>query len=161
MASGAGFSALMGMGIGMILIIIAVWLVVGTLILMFATKMVEKWTPTFVKALVVTIVCGIVAVIVHWVLRMVLGFGMLGGLITLVANFLITAAIIQQLLTRGGGPVAGDGAMAVGAGVKMAYGRACLITLVEYVIAIILGIIFGVIFGVMFGGAMLSALHQG
>jgi len=150
----------MGMGIGMILIGIVVWLVVGTLILMFATKIVEKWTPSFVKALVVTVVCGIAAFIVNWILRLVLGFGVFASLITLAVNFVVIAAVIQQLLTRGGGTVAGDGALAVGAGAKMAYSRACLITLIEYVIGIILAVIFGIIFGVMFGGAMMAAMHH-
>jgi len=154
MASGAGFGALMGMGIGMILLFFVVGVIVGTLILMLATKLVEKWMPSFVKALVVTIVCFIAAIVVGWVLSLVLGIGMFGGLIRLVVGFLVTAAIIQQLLTRGGGAVTDGGAMAVGTGAKMSFGRACLITLIQYVIFFILAIIAGVIFG----GAMFAAM---
>ncbi|MGH8213588.1 MAG: hypothetical protein ACREPP_10220 [Rhodanobacteraceae bacterium] len=154
MASGAGFGALMGMGIGMLLLFFVVGVVVGTLILMMATKLVEKWMPSFVKALVVTIVCFIAAIVVSWILHLVLGFGMFGGLIRLVVGFLVTAAIIQQLLTRPGTAVTDGGAMAVASGAKMSFGRACLITLIEYVVYIILGIIF--VFTV--GGAMFAAM---
>jgi hypothetical protein len=145
----------MGMGIGMILLFLVVGIIVGTLILMLATKMVEKWMPSFVKALVVTIVCFIAAIVVGWVLGLVLGIGIFGGLIRVVVGFLVTAAIIQQLLTRsGGGAVTDGGAMAVGTGAKMSFGRACLITLIQYVIFFILAIIAGVIFG----GAMFAAM---
>ena len=155
MASGAGIGALMGMGIGMILVFFVVAIIVGTLILMLATKLVEKWTPSFVKALLVTIVCIVAAAVVGWILSFVLGIGMLGGLVRLVVGFLVTAAIIQQLLTRpGGGAVTDGGAMAMTAGAKMSFGRACLITLIQYVIFFILAIIAGVIFG----GAMFAAM---
>lgn len=147
MASGAGFGALLGMGLGMLLLSVVIGIVVGTLILMLATKLVEKFTPSFVKALVVVIVCFVVVFIVHWILHMMLGFGMLRGLIVLAASFVVTAAIIQQLMT-------------LPAGGKMAYGRACLITLVEYVIYIVLGIIFWVVVFTVFGGAMFAAMHH-
>ena len=55
MANGAGIGALMGMSFGVMLVAIVVGIIVGTLILMLATRIVEKFTPSFGRALVTQI----------------------------------------------------------------------------------------------------------
>lgn len=160
MANGAGLGALMGMGLGVMLLAIVVAIIVGTLILMFSTRLVEKFTPSFGKALVTEVAWLIVVFTVSLVLGMVLGGSMFSRLIVMVVNFFVGAWIIQQLITPPGGAVADGGAMAMSAGAKMTYGRACLVTLVDYVISLVIGIIFGVIFWIAFGSAMLAAFHH-
>jgi hypothetical protein len=146
----------MGMGLTFMLVAIVVGLIVATLILMLVTRMVEKFTPSFGKALVTQIVGGIAGFIVSVVIGLVLRGSMAGGLVAAVVNFFVCAWIIQQLITRPGGAVADGGAMAMTAGGKMSYGRACLIALIEYVIYIVIGVIMMLVFG----GAMLAALHH-
>ena len=146
----------MGMGIGVVLIGLVVGLVVGALILMLATKLVEKFSPSFGKALLTQIACIIVGFIISVVVGLVLRGSFFGSFIVMVINFFVAAWIIQQLITRPGGLVAGGGAAAVSAGARMSYGRACLIALIEYVIYFIIAVICGIVFG----GAMLAALHH-
>jgi hypothetical protein len=146
----------MGMGLTFMLVAIVVGLIVATLILMLVTRMVEKFTPSFGKALVTQIVGGIAGFIVSVVIGLVLRGSMAGGLVAAVVNFFVCAWIIQQLITRPGGAVADGGAMAMTAGGKMSYGRACLIALSEYVIYNVIGIISLL----ALGGTMLAALHH-
>ncbi|HET9835700.1 MAG TPA: hypothetical protein VFP88_05080 [Rhodanobacteraceae bacterium] len=137
------------------LIAIVVALVIAALILMLATRVVEKFTPSVGKALVTQIVIGIAGVIVSIVLRLVL-HGLSGTFVAAIVNFFVGAWIIQQLITGPGGAVADGGAMAMTAGGKMSYGHACLIALIEYIIYIVIGVIVGIVFG----GAMMAALHH-
>lgn len=156
MANGAGLGAMMGMGLGIVLLAIVVGIIVATLILMLATRLVEKFTPSFGKALVTQIVCGIVGFIISLVLGLVLHGSLLGNLAVAIVNFFVAAWIIQQLITPSGGMVADGGAMAMTAGTKMSYARACLIALIEYIIYIVVGVIVALVFG----GAVLAALHH-
>jgi len=139
MANGAGLGALMSMGLGIMLLAIVVGIIVGTLVLMLSTRLVEKFTPSFGKALVAEIAWLIGVFIVSLILGMVLGSSMFSQLVVLVINFFVGAWIIQQLITPPGGAVAGDGAMAMTAGAKMSYARACVVALVDYVICLVIG----------------------
>jgi hypothetical protein len=150
----------MGMGLGIMLLAIVVGIIVGTLILMLSTRLVEKFAPSFGKALVTQIVWLIAVFIVSLILGMVLGDSMFSQLIVLVVNFFVGAWIIQQLITPPGGAVADGGAMAMAAGAKLSYARACKVALVDYVICLVIGIICGVIFWIAFGSAMLAAFHH-
>lgn len=156
MADGAGFGALMGVGMGVMLVAIVVGIIFATLILMLATRIVAKFTPSFGKALVTQIVVGIVGFIVAIVFGLVLGMSTPARLAAWVVNFFVCAWIIQQLIAPPGGAVAEGGTMAVTAGGKMGYGRACLIALIEYIIYIAIAAILLLVSG----GAMLAALHH-
>jgi hypothetical protein len=156
MANGAGLGAMMGMGLGIMLLAIVVGIIIATLILMLATRLVEKFTPSFGKALVTQIACGVVAFIVSIVLGLILRGSMLGSLAVAVVNFFVAAWVIQQLITPPGGMVADGGAMAMTAGAKMSYARACLVTLIEYIVYIVIGVIMALVFG----GAVLAMLHH-
>lgn len=152
----SGFGALMGLGMGMMFGAIVIGVLVGALVLMLATKLVEKFTPSYGQALLVTLACLGAVFVVNMVLGLVgFGGGMGGfgggffaprGLLVLVADFLVGAWVIQQLLK-------------LPSGERMAYGRACLITLVQYAIGIGIGIVFGLVFGVLLGG-MFAAMHH-
>lgn len=152
----SGFGALMGLGMGMMLGAVVISLLVGALVLMLATRLVEKFTPSYGQALLVTLACLGAVFVVHLVLGLVGIGGGVGGfagglfgprrLLVLVADFLVGAWVIQQLLK-------------LPSGERMAYGRACLITLVQYAIGIGIGIIVGLVFGVLLGG-MFAAMHH-
>lgn len=140
------FGAMLGMGFGFILIALLVGFLAGTLILMLAVKLVEKSAPGFGKAIVTML--GIFGAL--FVVNVALGllFSALGMItvgafgaarvLILVADFLVSAWVIQKLI-----------------GVSMSYGRACLVTLIEYAIGLAIGLAFGLVGALIFGGAMM------
>ncbi len=144
------FGAMMGLGFGIILACLVVGIVVGALILMLAVKLVEKSTPGFGKAIVTTLAIFGAMIVVHFVLGLLFGalglmtFGVFGvaQALILVANFLVSAWVIQKLI-----------------GIGMSYGRACLVTLIEYAISIAIGLMLALVGGLIFGGAMMSMMH--
>ena len=144
------FGALMGLGFGFILVALLVAILGGALILMLAVKLVEKSTPSFGKAIVTVLAIFGALIVVNIVLGLLFGalglmtFGAFGiaRLLILVADFLVTAWVIQKLI-----------------GVSMGYGRACLVTLVEYAIGLVIGVVFMLVGGLIFGGAMMHLMH--
>ena len=142
--------AMMGFGIGAMLLGLVVGVVVGALILMLAVKLVVKFTPSFGMALVTTLALFGAMIVVHFVLGLLFGalglitFGAFGvaQVLILVANFLVSAWVIQKLI-----------------GIGMSYGRACLVTLVEYAIGLAIGLVLGLIGGLIFGGVMMRMVH--
>ena len=142
--------AMLGMGFGIMLVGLLVAVIVGALILMLAVKLVEKFTPNFGKAIVTTLALFGAMIVVHFVLGLLFGalglmtFGVFGvaQVLILVANFLVSAWVIQKLI-----------------GGSMSYGRACLVTLVEYAISIAIGLVLALIGGLIFGGAMMHMMH--
>ena len=144
------FGAMMGLGFGIILVCLVVGIVVGALILMLAVKLVEKFTPSFGKAIVTTLAIFSAMIVVHFVLGLLFGalglmtFGVFGvaQVLILVANFLVSAWVIQKLI-----------------GIGMSYGRACLVALIEYAISIAIGLVLALIAGLIFGGAMMHMMH--
>ena len=146
----SALGAMMGMGFGVILIGLVIGVVGGALILMLAVKLVEKFTPSFGKAIVTVLAVFGALIVVNLVLGLLFGalslmtFGAFGAarLLILVADFLASAWVIQKLI-----------------GVSMSYGRACLVTLVEYAIGLAIGLVFMLLASLIFGGAMMSAMH--
>ncbi|MDE1959366.1 MAG: hypothetical protein KGI40_09835 [Xanthomonadaceae bacterium] len=144
------FGAMMGLGFGFILVALLVAILGGALILMLAVKLVEKSTPSFGKAIVTVLAIFGALIVVNIVLGLLFGalglmtFGAFGiaRLLILVADFLVTAWVIQKLI-----------------GVSMGYGRACLVTLVEYAIGLVIGVVFMLVGGLIFGGAMMHLMH--
>ena len=144
------FGAMLGMGFGFILVGLLVGVIGGALILMLAVKLVEKSTPGFGKAIVTTLGVLGALIVVNMVLGLLLGamglmtFGVFGvaRVLMLVADFLVSAWVIQKLI-----------------GVGMSYGRACLVTLIEYAISIAIGLVLALIGGLIFGGAIMHMMH--
>lgn len=141
--------AMMGLGFGIILVGLVVGVVVGALILMLAVKLIEKKAPSFGKAIVTVLAIFGALIVVNIVLGLL--FGVLGlmtfgafsvsRLLILVADFLVTAWVIQKLIGIG------------------SYGRACLVTLVEYAIGLAIGLVLALIGSLIFGGAIMSMMH--
>ena len=127
------------------LVLIVVCVVVGALIIQVATRMVAGFAPRF-GICVLTAIIGFVAVIAaKWLLAMVLGEGLGSGLLTLIVGFLVNSAVINALVK-------------MPSGAQMGFGKAALVSVVEYVIEIILGLIVAFVFGAMVITA-LSAAH--
>ena len=108
------------------LVVLVVCIVIGALIVQLATKMAAGFKPTLGNA-VVTVIVGIIAgAIVSYILQMVLGST--GSLIGLVVAFLVNAFIINLMIKAPGGG-------------QMGFGKACLVSLVQYIIYIVIFIV--------------------
>ncbi len=127
------------------LLVIVIAIVVGAFIIQMATRMVAGFKPAFGTCVVTAIVATIAAVILHVILGMVLGAGMGGRGLALIAGFLVNAFVINMMVKN--------------AGAEMGFGKAALVSVVEYVIYIVLAIICAILFGAaLIGGA--SALSH-
>lgn len=143
------FGALMGMGFGVALVsgliglLIAVLL--GALILMFACKLVVKSDPGYGKAVITMLAVIGAAIVVHIVLGMVLFWlGMLAGLVIFIADFLVTAWLIQRLMKS---PMSGE----------ISYGQACLVVVVDWLIWLAIAIVMWVI-GMVIGFSFMHGM---
>lgn len=126
------------------LIVIVIAILVGAFIIQLATRMVAGFTPTFGNCVVTAIVATIAAVILHMLLGMMLS-GMSGRGLAVVAGFLVNAFVIN--------------AMVKNAGAQMGFGKAALVSVVEYVIYIVLGILCAILFGAALIGGMSALSH--
>jgi hypothetical protein len=116
---------------------------VGALIVQLATKMAAGFKPTLGNAVATVLVGIILGGIINYVLQMILGST--GSLIGLVVAFLVNAFIINMMVKAP-------------AGSQMGFGKACLVSLVQYIIYIVLALaslFFGA--GVLF--SLMSATH--
>lgn len=105
--------------------------------------MVAGFGPGFGTCILAAVVSTIAVAFLHWVLHAVLG--PFGGFLSLVAGFLVNALVINALVKMPGGA-------------EMGFGKAVLVSVVEYVIYIILCIALAIVFGAAILGG-LSALH--
>ena len=127
------------------LLVIVIAIVVGAFIIQKATRLVAGFKPAFGTCVVTAIVATIAAVILHVILGMVLGAGMGGRGLALIAGFLVNAFVINMMVKN--------------AGAEMGFGKAALVSIMEYVIYIVLAIICAILFGAaLIGGA--SALSH-
>lgn len=126
-----------GMSWGVMVVGTIISILVGAGILMLATRMVEKFTPSFGNALAAAIAGVVASSIIKWLVRLVLPAEILTSLLAAVAGFLVTAWVIMKLIRRPSGKA-------------MPYGRACQIALVEWVILLVLLALIGMIW---LGGA--------
>ncbi len=127
------------------LLVIVIAIVVGAFIIQMATRMVAGFTPTFGNCVVTAIVATIAAVILHIILGMLLGGGMGGRGLALIAGFLVNAFVINMMVKN--------------AGAQMGFGKAALVSVVEYVIYIVLGIICAILFGAALIGGVSALSH--
>jgi len=125
------------------LVIIVVCIVIGALIVQLATKMAAGFKPALGSAVAAVIVGMIAGAIVSYVLQMVMGST--GSLIGIVVAFLANAFIINLMIKP---PTGG----------QMGFGKACLVSLVQYIIYIVLSVVlFFVLGGAIMG--MMSGVH--
>jgi hypothetical protein len=134
------FAALAGMGMFAMLVMIVVGILVGALILSVAFRLVVGIMPSYLRALGAVVLTFVAVLVVSMILGMVLrGAG--GGLLSMIVNFLVGAAVVNYLL------LAADGS-------KIGYGKACVVELIYMVIGIVLALIIGFIFAMVFGAAL-------
>jgi len=124
-------------------IFIAICIIVGALIIQLSTNMAAGFKPSLGNA-IATVIVGIIAgIIASIVLRMLLGDT--GSLIGLVVSFLVNAFIINLMVKPS--PTT-----------QMGFGKACLVSLIQYVIYIVLTVItFFVVGSAIF--SMLGGAH--
>jgi hypothetical protein len=128
------------------LLFIVIAVVVGAFIIQVATRMVAGFSPRFGTCVLTAIAGTIAAVVLSWVLQAVLGSGATSSLLGLVAAFLVNSFVINTLVKKP------DGA-------QMGFGKAALVSLVEYVIQIILGVILVLVFGAALIGGISAMSH--
>lgn len=136
----SSFAALAGMGLFAVLMMIVVGTLLAALILSVAFRLVVGYMPSYLRALGAVVLTFIAVLIVSVVVGLVM-HGTGGGLLSIVVNFLVGAAVVNYLL------LSLDGS-------QIGYGKACVVQLVYSVIGIVLALIIGVIFAMLFGAAM-------
>lgn len=136
----SSFAALAGMGLFAMLVMIVVGVLIAALILSVAFRLVVGYMPSYLRALGAVVLTSVAVLVVSMVVGLVM-HGTGGGLLSMVVNFLVGAAVVNYLL------LSLDGS-------QIGYGKACLVQLVYTVIGIVLAVIIGVIFAMLFGAAM-------
>lgn len=128
------------------LLVVVVAIVVGAFVIQLATRMVAGFTPTFGNCAVTAIVATIATVILHVLLGSVLGAAMGGRMLSLLTGFLLNAFVIERMVKDP-------------AGESMGFGKAALVSVVEYVIYIVLVILVALLFGAAIIGGFSALSH--
>jgi hypothetical protein len=139
----SSLAALAGMGLFGILVMIVVGILVAALVLSVSFRLVVGYMPSYVRAIGALVLTWIAVAIAMVVVGMVT-HGAAGGLLSLIVNFLVGAAVVNYLL------LAQDGS-------QIGYGKACMVQLVYSVIGIVLGAIILGIMAVFFGSMLAHA----
>jgi uncharacterized protein YacL len=105
-----------------------------------AFRLVVGYMPSYLRALGAVVLTWIALAVVMAILGMITS-GSMGGLLSLVVQFLVGAAVINYLLLTQNGS-------------KVGYGKACMVQLVYSVIGIVLGVIIFAIMAMFFGGML-------
>lgn len=134
------FAALAGMGMLAMLIMIVGGILLAGLLLCVAFRMVVGYMPSYLRSVGAIVLTFVAVVAVSIVLRMILP-GSASGLLTMVVQFLVGAAVVNYLLLAQNGS-------------RIGYGKACLVQLVYLVMQILLGLIIGVVIAMVFGAAL-------
>ena len=133
---GAVSGALAGMGLLAILVIVVIGIAIGALLLSVAYRLVVGYMPSYLRAMGAVVLTGIASAIVIAIAHAVLGSG--GRLLGIVVQFLVGAAMVNWLLLSA-------------TGVRVGYGRACLVQLVFTVIEIVVGVVLAIMAVTLFG----------
>jgi hypothetical protein len=139
----SSLAALASMGLFGILVMIVVGILVAALVLSVSFRLVVGYMPSYVRAIGALVLTWIAVAIAMVVVGMVT-HGAAGGLLSLIVNFLVGAAVVNYLL------LAQDGS-------QIGYGKACMVQLVYSVIGIVLGAIILGIMAVFFGSMLAHA----
>ena len=139
----SSLAALAGMGLFGILVMIVVGILVAALVLSVSFRLVVGYMPSYVRAIGALVLTWIAVAIAMVVVGMVT-HGAAGGLLSLIVNFLVGAAVVNYLLLAQNGS-------------QIGYGKACVVQLVYLVIGIVLGVIIGGIMMVFFGSMLAHA----
>ncbi|HTM29204.1 MAG TPA: hypothetical protein VL097_07635 [Rhodanobacter sp.] len=138
--SSSAFAMLAGMGMFAMLVMLVVGVLLAALVLSVAFRLVVGYMPSYLRALGAVVLTWIALAVVMAILGMITS-GSMGGLLSLVVQFLVGAAVINYLLLTQNGS-------------KVGYGKACMVQLVYSVIGIVLGVIIFAIMAMFFGGML-------
>ncbi|MEP6898383.1 MAG: hypothetical protein ABI870_07615 [Rhodanobacter sp.] len=138
------FAALAGMGMFAMLMIFVVGILIGALVLCVAFRLVVGYMPSYLRSLGAVVLTAVAVIIVSVVLRMIMPSG-LSGLLSLVVQVLVGAAVVNYMLL-------GKDGMQIG------FGKACLVQLVYIVIGFVIALILGFLLAGVIGG-MIAASH--
>ncbi len=139
----SSLAALAGMGLFGILVMIVVGILLAALVLSVSFRLVVGYMPSYVRAIGALVLTWIAVAIAMVVVGMVT-HGAAGGLLSLIVNFLVGAAVVNYLLLAQNGS-------------QIGYGKACMVQLVYSVIGIVLGAIILGIMAVFFGSMLAHA----
>jgi hypothetical protein len=139
----SSLAALAGMGLFGILVMIVVGILVAALVLSVSFRLVVGYMPSYVRAIGALVLTWIAVAIAMVVVGMVT-HGAAGGLLSLIVNFLVGAAVVNYLLLAQNGS-------------QIGYGKACMVQLVYSVIGLVLGAIILGIMAVFFGSMLAHA----
>ena len=139
----SSLAELASMGLFGILVMIVVGILVAALVLSVSFRLVVGYMPSYVRAIGALVLTWIAVAIAMVVVGMVT-HGAAGGLLSLIVNFLVGAAVVNYLLLAQNGS-------------QIGYGKACMVQLVYSVIGIVLGAIILGIMAVFFGSMLAHA----
>ena len=137
---GSMFGALAGLGLVGALLVLAAGVTVMALLLMIAFRMVLGYMPSFLRAAGVVVVAALASALALG-LAHALGSG--SRLLSIAVQFAAGAALVNLLLLAD-------------TGVRIGYGRACLVQLVYTAMEIVLGLIIAMVAVTLFGVSMAS-----
>jgi hypothetical protein len=133
-------TALAGMGLVGILVMLVVGILLAALLLCVSFRLVVGYMPSYMRAMGALVLTWIAVAVAMVVVGMVTQ-GPVGGLLSMIVNFLVGAAVVNYLL------LAQDGS-------QIGYGKACMVQLVYSVIVALLGLIVFAAMMVLFGGML-------
>ena len=136
----SSFAALAGMGMAALLVMFVGGILVAALVLSVAFRLVVGYMPSYLRALGAVVLTAVVAVVAAVVLGMLL-HGAASGLLSVIVQFLVGAAVINYLMLAQNGS-------------QIGYGKACLVELVYMVIGFVLALVIGLLLAMVFGAAM-------
>jgi hypothetical protein len=136
-------AALAGMGLFAILVMVVVGILLAALVLSVAFRLVVGYMPSYLRALGAVVLTWIAGAVAMVVIGMVSSGGA-GGLLSLVVQFLVGAAVVNYLLLAQNGS-------------QIGYGKACVVQVVYLVIFIVLAMIFAALVAVFFGSMLAHA----
>jgi hypothetical protein len=139
----SSLAALAGMGLFGIVVMLVVGILLAGLVLSVSFRLVVGYMPSYLRAIGALVLTWIAVAIAMVVVGMVT-HGTAGGLLSLIVNFLVGAAVVNYLL------LSQDGS-------QIGYGKACMVQLVYSVIGIVLGVIAFAVMAVFFGSMLAHA----
>ena len=136
----SSFAALAGMGMVALLVMFVGGILVAALVLSVAFRLVVGYMPSYLRSLGAVVLTAIAAAVAAVVLGMLMHSGA-SGLLSVIVQFLVGAAVINYLL------LAQDGS-------QIGYGKACVVELVYMVIGFVLALVVGLLLAMVFGAAL-------
>jgi hypothetical protein len=140
---GSVFGALAGMSLLAIVLVIVVGIAIAALLLTVSFRLVVGSMPSYLRAMGAVLLTVIASAVALGIAHALLGGG---RLLAFVVQFLVGAAMVNWLLLADNG-------------LRIGYGKACLVQLVYLVMEIVIGVLLAIAMAVLFGAAVMSMHH--